>query len=430
MSIDSGNKIFSTVEQWLYHFENRPQQEIQLGLERIKTVANRLNVLDIQAVVITVAGTNGKGSTVATLEAIYSEAGYQVGTYTSPHLLYYNERIRLNKQNIADGDLCSLFELIEKVKGEIHLTYFEMATLAALLYFKQTLPDVIVLEVGLGGRLDATNIVDADLAIITTIDFDHEAFLGNTLEAIGFEKAGILKPNQQFVYADINIPQSVLKRVKELELSSKIFNQDYSYELDAENLKIISLSDDELILPRPHIHPKAAASSIVASLSLKQILPIKYEHLLQAMKVVQLPGRQQVICGTISTILDVAHNPQAVDLLVERIKMVVENKRNGKIHAVFSGLEDKDLLGLIAPMHPYVDDWYTAVLDNKRAASQALLMHSFESATGVTPRLYGTIIDAYRSAKERAVPGDWIVVYGSFYVVSPIMLEEGWVCSG
>lgn len=420
---------FLTVDQWLHYFETRPQQEIQLGLDRIKAVAEHLQVLDINAVVITVAGTNGKGSTVATLEAIYSEAGYQVGTYTSPHLVYFNERIRLNQQNIEDLTLCEAFKIIEEARGDNHLTYFEMATLAALLHFKHTQPDVIILEVGLGGRLDATNIVDADLAIITTVDFDHEAYLGDTIEAIGFEKAGILKPNQQFIYADANIPNSVKHRAEQLGVASMILNQDYSFELNQDNLTVI-LSDERVVCPRPKIHPKAATSGVIASRYLASRLPIKSEHLNQAIKIVQLPGRQQFICDTISTILDVAHNPQAVNLLAERIKAFAENKCQGKIHAVFSGLKDKNLCGLIRPMNSLIDDWYTAVLDNPRAASAPLLNTSFYDAAGVTPHFYESIVEAYQAAKERAVPGDWIVVYGSFFVVSPVILAEGWVCSG
>ncbi len=237
------------VNQWLTYLEQRsPQQKIELGLERIRDVARRLNVLNPHYKIITVAGTNGKGSTVRALETIYNKAGYNVGSYTSPHLLCFNERIKVNLQSISDKALCDVFFAIESRNADIKLTYFEMATLAALVYFQQQSLDIVILEVGLGGRLDATNIMDADVAIITTIDFDHQELLGNTLEKIGQEKAGIIRAQKPVIYADINPPQSILSAAQQLNAPTYLYRRDFDFnehdvtwDFSAQNLLLADL---------------------------------------------------------------------------------------------------------------------------------------------------------------------------------------------
>jgi dihydrofolate synthase / folylpolyglutamate synthase len=214
-----------SLNQWLGFLEkNNPEHKIQLGLERIKQVAQRLHVTAVPATVITVAGTNGKGSTVHALETIYHCAGYKVGSYTSPHLTHFNERIKINLLPIQDKELCELFSIIESAREEIALSYFEVATLAALIHFKKKQLDVIILEVGLGGRLDATNIIDADAAVITTIDYDHQEYLGTTLDEIGSEKAGILRPRQLFIYADSTPPDTILDKATALNTATYIYD--------------------------------------------------------------------------------------------------------------------------------------------------------------------------------------------------------------
>jgi dihydrofolate synthase/folylpolyglutamate synthase len=401
-------------------------------LSRIKAVAERLDLLAPKSVVITVGGTNGKGSTVAMLEAIYCEAGYRVGVYTSPHLLVFNERIRLNRKNISDPSLCKAFLTIEQARGSIHLTYFEMATLAALLYFKLSKTDLIILEVGMGGRLDATNIIDSDLAIISTIAFDHQDYLGTTLDAIGYEKAGILRLNKTLIYSDTSIPATITQKADDLNVKTLCLNRDFSYEMSDTQLSILFSTGESLVLPRPGIHPKAAVAGVVASRCLMTLLPVLPQCLERAINIVYIAGRQQVIYGTICTVLDVAHNPQSVNALVERI-----NRLNvtGKIHAVFSGLKDKDLYGLINPMSPYVEHWYSAALDCERGATESMLMGAFQQvAADIDLQFCRSITDAYQMACNHANLGDVIVVYGSFFVVGPIILdnqkEEGWICSG
>ena len=427
-----------SLTEWLYYLEHREQQEIQLGLSRIRTVANRLFLLENEAVVITVAGTNGKGSTVATLEAIYCDAGYRVGTYTSPHLLCFNERIRLNQHNISDSSLCSAFLIIEEARESIHLTYFEMATLAALWCFKQFQPDVIILEVGMGGRLDATNIVDSDLAVITTVDFDHEAYLGNTIEAIAFEKAGILRKNSKLIYADKRMPESIRQQAYLLNVTTSALNEDYHFEIDDETLTIRLASGEVLVFPKPQIHPHAAVAAILASRILAERLPVNRSSLDASIQNVNISGRLQVIHGIIPSIFDVSHNPQSVALLAERVQSF---DICGKIHAVFSGLKDKDLCGLIEPLYPHVDCWYSAVLEGKRAASEVMLNDAFQSVFAknngslLELQFYASITVAYQAAMDCAKEGDLIIVYGSFLVVSPVMLYcngkiKGELCNG
>ena len=403
---------------WLHYLEHRHHEEIQLGLVRVQTVAQRLNVLDFDPTVITVAGTNGKGSTVAALEAIYSVAGYNVGSYTSPHLIAFNERIRSNLIPITDEALCSAFMAIENARGDIHLTYFEVTTLAALLYFKSLKLDIIVLEVGMGGRLDATNIIDSDLAIITTVDLDHQAHLGETIEAIAHEKAGILRANKPYIYADGDPPKSLPDKAALL----KAPRIEYSFTSSiADGLEITPVSAAPIHVPLPRLHPNAAAAAIMSSDHLKALLPVTQSHWEQAMREVFIPGRQEVREGPVRTVFDVAHNPQAAALLSVFIQ---RNKPKGKVHAVFSGLKDKDLCGLIKPMRPYVDIWYPARLSGKRAADESQLLSALRAANCLVFKCFDNPFAAYQEAMKRANPDDLIVVYGSFLTVSAVMSND------
>ena len=410
-----------SLDAWLVLLENRHQHEIQLGLERVKTVADRVGLCHLNACVIAVAGTNGKGSTVAALSAIYHAAGKRVGCYTSPHLLVFNERVCVNKTPITDEDLCTAFEVIEQARGEIHLTYFEMTTLAALYHFKLHALDVVILEVGMGGRLDATNIIHADLAIITTIDLDHQEYLGDTIESIGHEKAGILKANQLFVYADFAPPISVLEQAHALNIDAMCLGRDYAYHAVGDILSITSKTGACIQLHRPGLHLNAAVAAIIASDLLRGVLPVTDLQWDEAMRVVALNGRQQVISGPVTTVLDVAHNPQAALLLADFLR---DFERQGKVHAVFSGLKDKDLCGLIRPMVECVDFWYLATLSGKRAASEALLQSALQIETGAYAPCFSCPEDAFNTAKQQANPGDLIVVYGSFLMISAVMAVD------
>ncbi|HVT62858.1 MAG TPA: folylpolyglutamate synthase/dihydrofolate synthase family protein [Legionellaceae bacterium] len=403
--------------EWLDYLEHRHSPEVQLRLVNARAVADILGVLKWNIPVITVGGTNGKGSTVAALSAIYQAAGYQTGQFTSPHLLTFNERICLNQNPIADDQLCDLFFEIEQKRQNIPLTYFEMSFLAALLYFKKEALDLIILEVGVGGRLDATNIIDADLSIITTVDLDHQDYLGHDKEAIGFEKAGILRQGKPFIYADKNPPQSVLKQATVLNTNSYILGEHYHYRV-ADNQLYLSYDHLTLQLPLPRVHPNAAAAAVMASLCLQARLPVDEDDWKMAMQTMEILGRRQWIVGDVCWLYDVAHNPQAVSLLAQTCK---EYPLKGKVHAIFSALKDKDICGLIRPLSSFVEHWYPTCLTGKRASNTIHLQEAFKKTLNRTPTIYEHPIHACQAALAAAQPGDLILVYGSFVLVGAVM---------
>ncbi|KTD17105.1 bifunctional tetrahydrofolate synthase/dihydrofolate synthase [Legionella jordanis] len=406
-----------TVAEWLYQLENLHQQEIQLGLTRINQVAASLNLLKPQATVISVAGTNGKGSTVAALESLYFAAGYHVASYTSPHLLSFNERIKINKQAISDADLAEALCSIEDGRDGVPLTYFEMVTLAALWHFKKNPVDVMILEVGLGGRLDATNIIDADLAIITTIDLDHQLFLGSDKESIGFEKAGILRPNTTFIYADERPPNSVTSHADSLNCSTYIRNIHYHYLIENQKFSLFLRNECCLSIDEPKLHPNSIAAALMACICLNQQLPIQLAETARQLSHLSLPGRQQWFSGEKPLLLDVSHNPQAARNLAEYVKKLHWPQ---KIHILFSALKDKDIAGLIEPFLDIADHWYPCLLSGSRAAS----LEQFDAAFGIygiVPTCYENPVIAYQSACNEALTGDLIVVYGSFLTVEQVL---------
>jgi dihydrofolate synthase / folylpolyglutamate synthase len=406
-----------SVSEWLEHLENRLPQEIDLRLENVRAVANKMGLLKSDVPIILVAGTNGKGSTVASLEAIYLAAGYRVGCYTSPHLLRFNERITVNQQPISDADLCFAFSLIEKTREKIALTYFETATLAGLWYFNNANLDVIILEVGMGGRLDATNIVNPTLSIVTTIDFDHQAYLGDTLEAIGYEKAGVFRTDQPCLYADYTPPVSLLEYAAVLNSQLEYLGNDYIITVLDQEL-VINYNNKSITLPKPTINIKAAAVAVVASLRLANKLPITQLQLSAAMRNVKILGRQQIINDSVTTIYDVAHNPQAAQNLAD---FITNLKPTTTVRAVFSALSDKDLGGLIRPLCKVVHDWYPAIMQNKRAANEALLNAAFHAEMDRFFKCFSDPVTAYRAALNDSKDGDLIIVFGSFVIVSAIM---------
>jgi len=409
-----------SLPEWLTYLETRHQAPIQLGLPRIQAFAEALDVLVWDnTVVITVAGTNGKGSTVAALKALYSAAGFCVAAYTSPHLLAFNERIQINQTSITDAALCEAFSIIHALDGREALTYFEMTTLAALWFFKQQSPDVLLLEVGLGGRLDATNIIDSDLAIVTTVDLDHQAWLGDTKEAIAYEKAGIFRAHKPAIYADENPPKSLIKHAAALGTPLLSLGHDYCFESNKQAFIFSGKALPTLYLPALSIHAKAFAAAIMASLKLQDRLFVSEAHYKVAAETTILAGRQQWLKTAVPTLVDVSHNAQSVSLLAENIK---SSPIKGRVHAVFSGLQGKDLCGLIEPMQSVVNTWYLSLLDDKRGAEAALLKAAH---TRVTRQLVTSVFDeplvAYQTAVAAAKEGDVIVVYGSFVLVSAVM---------
>jgi dihydrofolate synthase/folylpolyglutamate synthase len=417
---------FNSLEAWLHWQEQLHPRPIDLGLERVAEVYRLLALNNMKLPTITVAGTNGKGSCIAMLEAIYRAQGYKVGAYTSPHILRYNERIRINGQPVADSALCEAFSLIDEQRGDISLSYFEFGTLAALLLFAANDVDIQLLEVGLGGRLDAVNIVDADAAILTTIAIDHVDWLGNTLDAIGREKAGIFRAGAPAIIGDHQPPASVLQCAREKQAELMQMGRTFSYQ--KQDGVWDWLSDKRCIhnLPPPVFkgeHQYRNASAVLMAIeTLQTILPVQVNAIHNGLQNAQLSGRFQLIPGDIPELLDVGHNPQAVQTLIEYLH---DSFPAVKIHAVFAMMKDKDIPGVLSIMHNHVEDWYLAPLKNPRAASDEQLENYFQQLNiEIVNKGFADFSATLSAARHKAQPGELILVFGSFFLVSEYLCNS------
>lgn len=413
---------FPTLDAWLTWQETLHPSAIELGLERPGRVFEALNLGRTNHAVITVAGTNGKGSSVAMLESILLGAGYRVGCYTSPHLLRYNERVRLNGEPVSDQVLCEAFERIDQARGETSLTYFEFGTLAAMDIFARADLGVVVLEVGMGGRLDAVNLQDADVALVTAIDVDHAAWLGDDREAIGREKAGVFRPQCPAVCSDPKPPLSLLQYARELGTELYRLDEEFHYRAGDHRWRWDgpTVSYDEL--PFPALHGKFqlqnAAGVLMALALLGERLPVSREHIEEGLKRVSLPGRFQPLTGVVTTFVDVAHNPQSAEALAANLK---QTPVVGQTHAVVGMLADKDIPEVLKPLLEVIDFWYPATLEVPRGAQASLLIESL-TALGVAVECgYPSVDEALADASGKARPDDRIVIFGSFYTVAEAM---------
>ena len=411
---------FTSLSDWLTWQETLHPNVIDMGLERVACVAQALRLGRPATTVITVAGTNGKGSCVALLESVLGAAGYRVGAYTSPHLLRYNERVRVGGCEVDDAELCAAFERIDAVRGDTSLTYFEFGTLAALEIFANAQLDVAVLEVGLGGRLDAVNIVDADCALITSIGIDHVEWLGSDREAIGREKAGILRAGRPGVYGESDPPHSVLAQAESVDAPLYCLARDYHYAHTDLTWQWHSSATRYTDLPIPNL-PGAfqlqnAAAVLMVLEQLAESLPVSEAALRQGLQAVRLPGRFQVRPGAVEQILDVAHNPHGAQALAEALR---QRPCSGRTHLVLAMLADKDAAGVCAALRPVVDAWYCAGLAGPRGQSGEQLV---VSAGLVTERdaltIHADVASACAQAAVAARAGDRIVVCGSFHTVA------------
>lgn len=406
-----------TLEQWLDYQQQIHPKSIDMGLERVGEVARRLGLGRPARQVITVGGTNGKGSTVAFLEAIARAAGLKVGAYTSPHLLRYNERVRIDGAEADDADLVAAFVRIEAARGDTPLTYFEFGTLAALLVFEAAQLDLAILEVGLGGRLDATNIVDPDCAVITTVDLDHQDYLGDARESIGFEKAGILRAGKPCVLAEKDPPSSVLRHAYAIGAFAIRRHSDYLVdELDTGwRWRDPGFS---VVLPDPGMPAPAqrgnAAAAIAALRTLDLRIPVRAMR--EGVASARAPGRLQVLPGSPEIVLDVAHNPQGArqlaDWLAANPKPTV---------AVFSALADKDLAGICRPLAPWLRAWHLGPITD--AGSRGLPVDELARRLGdelpadiLFP--HRSLADARHAAARAAGEGGRVLVFGSFHTVA------------
>lgn len=414
---------FQTLPEWLAWQETLHPNEIELGLERVAQVLARLKLTHPTFTVITVAGTNGKGSSVAMLEAILLAAGYQVGSYTSPHLLRYNERIKLNGCAIDDRTLCESFERIDQARGlgsqEVRLTYFEFGTLAAIDIFQQAGVDVAVLEVGLGGRLDAVNVLDADVALITAIDIDHQNWLGDDRETIAREKAGILRAHKPAVCSDPAPPASLVQLAEEIGAPLSLISTDFKARRVADGWRWQGKDMAWEGLPLPSLagdFQLANAAGVLAVLEhLALTLPVSKSAVCQGLQAVELPGRFQILPGAPMRILDVAHNAQSARVLAHNLS---RQPCHGRTHVVFSMLADKDVHAVAESLRPVADHWYIASLGVPRSAPVEQLQSAL---AGASVEAFDHIFTAYQAAVKAAQEQDRIVIAGSFYTVAAVL---------
>lgn len=405
---------FSTLSRWLSWIVSVHGTEIELGLDRVKEVAARLRVLSLPCSIIVVGGTNGKGSTVAGLEAIYDAAGYHVGAFTSPILFKHNEQVRIDRKPVSDEQFCLAFERIERMRGDISLTPFEFYTLAALVIFQQYPLDVLILEVGLGGRLDAVNIMDADVAVITSIDLDHTDRLGATREKIAYEKAGIFRHNSPAICGDFNPPDILMECAERLNAPFFCQGKDFFYEEDVGTWSW-SYKTTMHHLPLNTLMLQNMSSALMAISLLQDRFPVSRNSIDRGLLQADLPGRVQVLFGPITEIYDVSHNPAAVALLAKRLQ---EIPCFGKTYAVFSMLADKDIGGSVRCIYKLIDTWYVAPLSVKRAAEKEMLLNAFPQTEEAI--LFSSIEEAYQEARFQAQLGDRIIIFGSFHTVADV----------
>ena len=414
--------------QWLSYIESLHPKSIAMGLDRVKLVIDRLK-LHPKFKIITVAGTNGKGSTCAMLERIYKNAGYQVACYTSPHLLRYNERVRVNGDEVTDENLCAAFTAVDAARidnqNEITpLTYFEVGTLAAVWHFMQTGVEVAILEIGLGGRLDAVNVFEPDCAVVTSVDLDHQEFLGNTRDAIGFEKAGIYRQSAPAICGDANPPASLVTHAREIQADLLCIHHNFDFNKVDENTWQYSLTGKVVYqLPLPAMagsyQLSNASCAITAVESLQADLPVPERSIATALQQVNLAGRFQLISKSPHVILDVAHNPHAAHALANNLKAI---KTKGKTIAVFAMLADKDIGGVIEAVKNHIDAWYVSTIEHPRGAMAKelvnLIHHKIPTAQVIT---FNHVKNAYQQACIDAGENDKIIVFGSFFTVSEVM---------
>ncbi len=417
---------FNTLADWLTWQETLHPRKIDLGLERVASVAERLQLLHPDFTVISVAGTNGKGSSVAMLEAILLAAGYQTGAYTSPHLQRYNERIRIAGKEIDDLSLCSAFAAVDAARGSVSLSYFEFGTLAALQLFNQASLDIAILEVGLGGRLDAVNILDSDVALITSIDIDHRAWLGSDRETIGQEKAGILRAARPAICSDANPPRSIANRARELDAHWSCLGVQFSYQAMATSWRWQGTASTYEDLPLPALTGQHQLDNAAGVLMVLEALadrhPVSRAAIEQGLQTGELSGRCQILSGVVELVFDVAHNTASAGRLARVLR---DHAIHGATYLVLGMLDDKDIAAFTAALADRVDYWYLASLGGDRGLSASHLQDRMSCPqVDSKVRCFPDTATALQQAKTDAASGDRIVVSGSFVTVAEALASH------
>lgn len=423
----------SSLDSWLQYISKVHPREIELGLERTQIVAQRLDIVKPAPLVVTIAGTNGKGSCVASLEALLQQSGLRSAAYTSPHLLLFNERIRINAACACDADIVAAFERVDSARGQESLSYFEFATLAALYLFKKAAVDIALLEVGLGGRLDSVNIVDADLTIISSIAVDHIEWLGNNIESIAAEKAGIMRSETPLIYGEPEVPKAITDKAATLNAPLYVLGREYSYFEELPDTrwswKGIDLAGEAVELSALPV-PKLGLGNVSIALQALQLLPLdpKPASIEQALLDLRLSGRFDCRTDKHSgrkVILDVAHNPDAMKLLAANLGRY--RQQNGPIEriiAVIAMMADKDVEGMLTALESCVDIWYIAQVDEARGVAADKVAQILKTVRIQDDQLTYLQFDTVESAYEAACKGsnhqDIIVVTGSFFTVAAV----------
>ena len=415
-----------TLDDWLAHCERLHPKTIDMTLDRVKAVKDRLGIT-FECPTVVVAGTNGKGSTCAMLESIALHAGYRVGLYIKPHLVHFQERCRVGGEPVGAESLVPHFEAVEAARGDITLTYFEFTTLAIMRRLQHEPLDLVILEVGLGGRLDAVNVIDADCAVITSIDLDHTEFLGPDRESVGREKAGIMRGARPVVVSDPMPPASLAARAAEVGADLRQLGRDFTFSGDRNQWQWAGRDKRFSGMGYPAlrgVNQLLNASGVLAAFeALADRLPISAQAVRTGLALVELPGRFQVLAGQPVVVLDVAHNPHAVAALAQNLDQMGFFPHT---HAVFGAMADKDLAGILARVAPLVDHWHFTDLPLPRAASAtgletAFLAAGLKTPPGVTTATHATPLDALHAAAAEATPADRILVFGSFYTVGGVL---------
>jgi dihydrofolate synthase / folylpolyglutamate synthase len=419
---DNSRMTTRTLSDWLVYIERQHPKTIAMGLERVRTVAGRMALPKLARFVITVGGTNGKGSTVAFVEAIARAAGWRVGAYTSPHLLRYNERVRVDGNDADDIVLAEAFDAVEAARGDTVLTYFEYGTLAALWLFARSDLDLVILEVGLGGRLDAVNSVDPDVAVITTVDLDHQDWLGDTVEKIGFEKAGIARAWKPLVLGDDDPPSSVLGHAYAIGASAVRIGCDFFFERidnDSTHWRWREIGC-ELELPMPALAAPVQLRNAAVAIAALRALPVDLPEaaFIDGVRIARVAARlQRFIRDGVEIVVDVGHNPQAARALAAWLDA---SPVSGPTHAVFAALGDKDVCGVVEALADGVDRWWLAGLED--AGPRGITVDAFAERLAATAaadgRRHAAIAEALTAARREAVPGARILVFGSFHTAA------------
>jgi len=411
---------FDTLDEWLEWQQTIHPLNIDFKLERILSVYKKLNISKIAKKVIIVAGTNGKGSTVSFLESILKNNNYKVGAFTSPHILNYNERIKVNGKEIDNELLLDTFETIDKKRENITLTYFEFATLSAFHIFSKLDLDVAVLEVGLGGRLDATNIIDSDISIITSIGIDHTEFLGNTIDSIALEKAGVMRPFRKSIFAQEKPPAALYKYAKNKSVNLLIHNNDYKVSRHPNNWSVsfrdFSIKNIPNLRMIGDYQYNYAAASVLA---LQEILPecLTNKNILKtSLSETQISGRFQYLHNSPDIIVDVAHNEDAAKALLNNIK----DKGYKEINVVLGILNDKDVYSIVEPFSSIVDNWYIGTINSERGMNAQEIQYRIKSLfkDNLNIKTFNSISSAFNYGKNKQTLNSLLLVYGSFYTVS------------